>query len=667
MKKFAWAAAAAILVLAVVAASFIWPKKTLGVNWPKDQALPSFKTPAPTLDFVNYQEKLVYEGENTDYEHETGQADGSAWKAVTGIDKPGALLFDAKTITDLPAGETKGTFVLSVDHFADENGVVATLVVKDEQSGVELGKLDVNAWDFNNLNSGHSFDVPFTVPESGHPLEFQVIWTGHSTLVFDKVEFSSPSRAEEVAMFYTLQGLVNKTEPRMYKNDGSSTAAFWLDALKLDYKPVKDIWTLLDKYRSASKGLVVYDPDVPDTYNLATTIAGLKEALVVSPSLVEKLSGEPYRYPILDDLRGKYKTNLDVYSDLYDHYWSQTTHRVIVGLTPEMKTNLREYAIAIQASVIWLNPDVPEEEKLLSKFFADMPSGSGLYLGWWPEEGAGVRETSKFGLATVAADWSANLTVLSGTSREITPPKPTPTKPKLENKAYVAYFLSDGDNLQYMEGAFRSYWSSPDRGEVPLGWTVSPLMVDAMPGVLDYLNRTATDNDVLVSGPSGLGYTYPVNWSDDEGLASFYMRTNDYMKRAGLRVLTIWNGVTAKMDERSANVIAKYAPSLLGFTSQGNTGQISVYDQSMPMQELNKGYGSTEGDLINPVQGAMKKWDRKSPLFVGVQVDPWHTTYANFVNAYQHLKDDPEIVFVRPDVYFELIRQSKGLPVDPAS
>lgn len=667
LKKFGIAALAFLLVGGAIAGYLLWPEKEAGIRWPKEQALPSFATPATELDFVNYQDNLVYQGEDAEYGHETGKADGDGWKAVAGTDKAGALLFDAKNITDLPAGETKGTFVLSVDQFADENGVVAALAVKDQQSGAELAKLEVNAWDFNNMNSGHSFDVPFTAPESGHPLELQVMWTGHSTLKLDRVEFSSPGRADEVAMFYALQGLVNRTQPRMYENDGSGTSTFWLDALKLGYKPVKDNWTLLDKYRSSVKGVVVYDPDVPDTYNLATTIAGLKQAVVVSPSLVEKLTGDPYKLPILDDLRGKYKTNLEVYNDLYDHYWSKTTHRVIIGLTPDLKTRLREYAIAIQAVVVWLNPDVPEEEKLLGKFLQDMTPGSGLYLGWWPEEGAGVRETSKYGIATVAADWSANLTVLGGTSREIAPAKAAPEKPKLENKTYVAYFLSDGDNLQYLEGAFRGYWSSPDRGKVPLGWTVSPLMVDAMPGVLDYLHRTATDNDVLVSGPSGLGYTYPEKWPDEKGLALFCKRTNDYMKKAGLRIITIWNGVTSQMDSRSANIIAKNAPSLLGVTSQGNTGQISVYESSLPIQELQRGYGSTEGDLIDPVQSYMKKWDRQSPLFIGIQVDPWHTTYQNFVNACNYLKDNPDIVFVRPDIYFQLIRESKGLSFDPSS
>ena len=36
--------------------------------------------------------------------------------------------------------------------------------------------------------------------------------------------------------------------------------------------------------------------------------------------------------------------------------------------------------------------------------------------------------------------------------------------------------------------------------------------VDVAPVILRWFQTTATQNDVLVSGPSGLGYTYPAAW-----------------------------------------------------------------------------------------------------------------------------------------------------------
>ncbi|MBB6671597.1 GxGYxYP domain-containing protein [Cohnella nanjingensis] len=634
-----------------------------GVLWPEKQALPSFSEPAATLDLIDLSSKLNYKAEDSDYEHQTGKADGDGWLAKEGAD-PAGIMLRVPSIADVPPGDNHAVFRMSVDRFADENGTVAKLEIRESSTGDRIGSLEVANWDFNNENASQSFEVPFTSPEAGKGVEIVVAWTGKSSLKLYDVQIDSPAREEEVGMFETVKGVVNKTKPRIYDDTRSDEGTKWLSALGLGYQKVKNNWELVAKYKNEIRGIVIYDPEVADTYNLATTIAGLDNAIVVSPALADKLAGEPYRFPVLEDLRGKFKTNIEVYEYLYDRYWPKTTHRVLVGLTPDIKTFLRDYAMGIEAAVVWLNPGVPEEEAILNKFMKDMPYGSGLYLGWWPDEGKGVTKTSEFGLATVAADYSSNLSVLSGTSRTIAPAK-IPKKPPLENKVYVTYIMSDGDNLQYMEHYFSKLWFLPNRGEVPIGWTVSPLMVDAMPGILDVLHQTATENDALISGPTGLGYTYPNFWKDQAGLDRFFSRTDDYMKRAGLRVLTVWNTVKGETNPNVGDSLASHAPSLLGFTSQGGTGAVEIYQNKMPGQELNVVYGASEGDLIFPVQQAIEKWDRKSPLFVCIQANPWEVHYQNFVNAYRQLKEDDDIVFVRPDIYFELIRESKGLPIDP--
>lgn len=652
-----------LAIVITVTGYLMWPEKKEGIHWPEEQALPSFPEPAPTLDLISLSSKLIYEAEDPEYGHEIGKGGDDGWLATMGTDKPGVLL-DVQTITDVPAGDNKAVFNMSVDRFADENGKVANLEIREQATGKVLGSLDVANWDFRSENASQGFEVPFTSPGLDQAIEISVVWTGKSTMKLYDVQITSPMREEEVGMFESLKGVVNKTKPRIYDDTQSDEGTSWLTAVGLGYTKIKNNWELLSKYHSEISGIVVYDPEVMDTYNLATTIAGLKNAIVVPPSLVEKLTDDPYHLPILEDLRGKFKTNIEVYELLYDQYWSKTTHRVLVGLTPDIKTYLRDYAMGIQAAVVWLNPGIPEEEALLNRFMKDMPYGSGLYLGWWPDEGLGVTKTSEFGLATVAADYSANLSVLSGTSRTISPVK-IPEKLPLENKVYVSYIMSDGDNLQYMEHYFSKLWALPNRGEVPIGWTVSPLMVDAMPGILDYLHKTATENDALISGPTGMGYTYPNFWKDPKGLDRFFSRTDDYMKRGGLRVVTVWNTVKGVTNPNVGNSIAENAPSLLGFTSQGGTGVIQTYQNSMPGQELNVVYGASEGDLIFPVQEAIEKWDRKSPLFICIQANPWEVHYQNFVNAYNQLKDNKDIVFVRPDAYFQLIRESRNLPIDP--
>jgi hypothetical protein len=665
-RKMVFISLAVIIAAAAVSTYLAWPYKAAGgISWPDKQALPSFETPADTLDLIYTTDYFYYQAKDAAFGHDTGKADGDSWLAEAGTDAGNKAMLKVEGRTEIPPGQNKAVFNMQIDNFADEDGVVAALEIRDQTADQVLAAMEVRNWDFTMPNAVQTFELAFDAPGGGHELAFHVMWTGKSTIKLTDVGIFWPQRKDENLLFTSLKGIVNKKQPRIYSytdNVRGSTGTSWLDALGQKYTEVKDNWELLDKYRSEIKGLIVYDDQQPDTINLATTIAGLKDGLVVPPSLLDKLTGEPYKLPVLEDLRGKFQSKLQVYSYLHDQYWQQTTHKAIIGLDPSLQSYLRDYAMGIDAAVVWLNPANADEDALLDTFLKDMPYGTGLYLGWWPDEGMGVKKTSDYGLATVASDYSSNLSVFSGTSRTIEKP-PAPEKPALENKVYVSFILSDGDNLQYMEHFFKKVWDSPDRGKVPLGWTVSPLMVDTMPGILNYLYQSATPNDAFLSGPSGVGYTYPNFWENEEGLDRFIQRTDDYMKQSGLNVLTVWNYVKGEIKPEVGEKLAKHAPSLLGFTSQFGTGTIGVYGNSLPGQELNVAYGSAESDLTDGIADGLKRWDGKSPAFVSIQANPWQVSYQNFVNAMNLYKDNKDVMFVRPDVYFQLIRESKGLPV----
>jgi len=469
----------------------------------------------------------------------------------------------------------------------------------------------------------------------------------------------------EAALFSSLKGIVNRKKPRIWTCEGPGKDKYvWLTELGLAYKEPASPWALISKYRSEVKGIVIYDEAQPDTLNLATTIAGSSNALVASPELVSKLTSAPYSLPVLTDLRGKFKGKLDVYQYLYNHFWSKATHRVLTGLNPTaVYGNLREYAVAINSAVVWLDPRQADEKKLLDKYLVSMKPGA-IYMGWWAEEGSGITAASAHGIVTCASDWSTNLSTFGGTSRKVAV-KPTPAAvPPIENKIYVAFIMSDGDNFQYLEHHMHDLWLDPNRGKVPMGWTVSPAMLDAMPGVLDYYYKTATDNDCLVSGPSGYAYTYPNFWHDGKALDHFVAKSDDYCKRAGLRIITIWNTITGGIDPKVGDAYAKNAPSLLGITGMKASGKVTIYDKTLPVFALSATYCGVMDHLTREIKGNSAGWDGKSPRFIILQAEPWHgltpTDFVTFVNG---LSSD--YVVVRPDTIFKMIRSEKGLPAEP--
>ncbi|MCW3787934.1 T9SS type A sorting domain-containing protein [Plebeiibacterium sediminum] len=472
---------------------------------------------------------------------------------------------------------------------------------------------------------------------------------------------------DELYFFASLKGIVNRTQPRIFSYEGDAYAEgqyTWLQSLSLSWNEYSDPWSLLPKYMSEISGLIIYDPNQIHTVNLATTMANGLNAVIVSPTLAETLSEPPYNLPVLEDLQGVFSSKLQVYETLYNEYWPNIDKRLLLGLDPTShKAALREYATSLGAAVIWLDPEIIDESALLNNFLSSMPVGAN-YMGWWPEEGAGVSRGSAYGVGTIASDWCSNLTLHSGTSRKVNL-KDIPEKPTLENKIYVAFILSDGDNLQYVEHLMRKLWNNPDRGSVPIGWTVSPAMMDAMPGALNYYWQTATDNDMLISGPSGLAYVYPNDFVDQSELEQFVVRTEDYTKRAGLRVITIWNTITGGIDQNVGEAYADYAPSILGLTSQNTSDGLTVYNNSLPGMGLACNYCWDEATMESAISERAAGWDGSEPRFVIIQSQPWQnarpTTFKNVANS---LNSNYEVV--RPDHLFQLLREYHGME-DPTN
>lgn len=468
----------------------------------------------------------------------------------------------------------------------------------------------------------------------------------------DCIDLTDASGAER-DLFVSLEGIVNRRQPRIacvmaHGDDGRFT---WLKLHHLRYE-VMDGYHALTKYRAETAGLAVTDPQMPDTLNLATTLAGLKNELICAPELLSKLTNAPYNFQIKDDLRGKFTDKYQVYQFLHDHYWTDCTHRVFTGLSRNLHGDLRDYAVAVKSAVVWLDPANAKDAEMLSTFFGDLKPARTVYMGWWPDESAGLRFAGRFGVQVLASDFFMNGSLFSGV-REPIESAQIPPAPPLENKIYVALFLSDGDNVQYVQHHMKHAWENAARGSVPIGWTISPLAVDFDPGMLNYYRRTATTNDCLVSGPSGAGYARLDFWKPAD-LEAFTKISDSYFRRSGLRVVTVWLRVT----DAIGNSFATNCPTLLGLTCQEGRSSRSMYGE-MPALNFAKNYESKVTAIISGITDAAGKWDGKAPLFIAAQANGWDITPADCRTIAEAL-DKNKFVVVRPDHLFELLRTARA-------
>jgi alpha-tubulin suppressor-like RCC1 family protein len=471
----------------------------------------------------------------------------------------------------------------------------------------------------------------------------------------DCIDVSSASSAE-IDLFASLEGIVNRTQPQVAcVSSGDGEGEFtWLKLHNLPYNLTNGYNAIL-KYRTNFTGLVVTDPSMAHTLNLATTMAGVNNELICDPSLLATLTNAPYNLPVVDDLRGRFADKYAVYGYLYTNYWAQCTHRIIAGMGTNLDGNLRDYLVAMKVATVWLDPGTLnfQDKSTLALFLSGMTAANGVYIGWWPSEGNGLTWIASYGIPVLASDWFRNGSVFSGVTRPINIPD-IPPPPPLENKVYVALILSDGDNIQYMQHVMKMDWGNAARGSVPIGWTTESLAADMDPVMFSHYWGTVTTNDCLISGPSGAGYTHMELWNT-ANLTAFASLSDAYLQRSGLRIITIWDNVTTAVAQN----FATNCPTLLGLTDQGSHNGV---DRGLRTIALTPTYASTLAQMISGITNASTSWNGTAPLFIAAQATVWSLGPADMLTI-ANTFDTNKFKFVRPDHLFLLANRVFGPPV----
>ncbi|WP_367872828.1 discoidin domain-containing protein [Luteolibacter sp. Populi] len=500
---------------------------------------------------------------------------------------------------------------------------------------------------------------------------------------------------DELITFSALQGRVNRKQPRILLAEGRAEEGTftWPDTAKLISRTLYDRarrYELIAKYAREIGGVVLYDPAVSPHYrNLAGTVAAQRNAIPASRPVYEEIKKAGIDLGIAVDLTElKLVKPVEIYKHLHEHYWPKSEKRLIVSARPFDQRgwgdyhHTRDMAAATGAAVVWLDTRIPEERDVLRKFFQDMKAGEAIALGWYATERTGITTASEFGIGTIPADYYVSSTVLAGTDHKILIP-PVPKMPALENKIYVAVFISDGDNIQYTQHAMRKNWDriGDQRGKVALNWTIAPGLVDIGPAILNYYYGTATPNDCFVTGPSGMGYLMPTNTLTEPGapvgeslkdpaLMDGYTRlTETYLQRSGLRVVTIWDDASPALRQSyEKNCRHLYGATVQNFKDMPAVAG-SVEKGRVPFDKLVIPYAGSYRDMRRSLADQIRQWDGKAPLFLSYQVEAWKEMRANRIIDLQEdlAREFPDKVqFVRADHYFNLHNEAKGLPYNLA-
>lgn len=439
----------------------------------------------------------------------------------------------------------------------------------------------------------------------------------------DLLDISQLNYAERLTA-NCLQGLVNRQGTKLfldygaYDDPGSRTTNSiqmteenWFgkyrqylkrnDLNNLDYyrsehsfgvNQLKDMASALLKNREILKGLVVWDPNLIESVNLALMYAGLENLLIVHPDQLEtirSLTG----LEISEDLRGRFTDRVSLYQWAFENLFARCQRGQIVCMEPEwqrseftdyivqnqlfvyslaafQKGNLRSWGhkllLLLIAGPFWLRNFLftTRLDGLVRKLaLALLQCGS-------PEVKLGVKIQSAvkaepyptiFGWHTQRDDEFALMLLISANGLRLAPtfmannfsfhsklPQTVPFKQyfanpadvKLEaDKVYLTFTLSDGDQFTLMNTAEVGNWRRPEHGLVPFNWEVQPLLVELAPALLGYFYRNLTPNDMLIAGPSGAGYVIPTLVAN---LPAYLRESARLCDLADIRITTSYNG-----------------------------------------------------------------------------------------------------------------------------
>lgn len=253
------------------------------------------------------------------------------------------------------------------------------------------------------------------------------------------------------------------------------------------------------------------------------------------------------------------------------------------------------------------------------------------------------------------------------TYRAPPPPSPTPLPTPVKKAVHtVAFVMSDGDNIQLLQNDWISnvHWNHPLRGTVPAGWSYSPAMARLMPSVLSYVERTATSNDSLSTGPSGAGYCYPELFPQDLK-RPFAAATAQLMQQSGMTVANVI-GVTPSRESVSLLAAERAVEGIVYFTfgvaSQGYAGLHGNVDYiaKTPVVglRLNLWGQDPTGDKVS-VDGLVRELrnlpkDTTDPQSYSVIVNELGNSFGEVVNATKQLQALGGFEVVLPE---ELLRR----------
>jgi len=531
-------------------------------------------------------------------------------------------------------------------------------------------------------------------------------------------EKNSPAETyDEAAAVASIQGIINKDGPYLYiLSSMQNTPEYWLNIFtnknewlsQKNITVISDLDSLVKLAGGKLKGAVIWDPKVPASFNVATTIAGIENAVILSPEL-EKKYLKKWKTKIIEDLRGRFDGSItgskknDAYRWAIDKYLKNgkcSSHLLCLyedSATARGKGDTgyvitRDWAVKNRAFVfdlsVWADEmpkDDPKQKlgtdlvtyKMILDAVSKQADGNHMtelagFFSFWkysnisgypskhdpvPTEWETVFLISPYNVYqnTVAGSCYNQSLHSQMPFKRLIQKRPV-AKTKLEKKIYICILMADYDSTTPLYEFLPKFWDDKNRGKIPLLWGINPNLLETYPDIITHYYKTATKNDFFASDASAAGYMNPSRIKS-KYISLFIKHNKKFFEMADMSIAPMvldWN-IPSKTVK---NAFTKFAPDgyatiITDFHDKNAVGINKPYVwKDMPVMELiNSVYSADPEVRADLYYNAIKKRSGISPPDFYIFRIVWDSP-SNVIKSFDILrKNHPELNFEVIDAY----------------
>ena len=517
-----------------------------------------------------------------------------------------------------------------------------------------------------------------------------------------------------------VQGIMNRESPHKVYLDCNTETLDWLNVLSEEGRGLENVeWLELTGFdellrfsKDYIKAVILWDPNVPATVNVACTMAGVEDGVAMTKQMYEtykdlldpdiqvfnligmfdgsetgSAKNDAYRWAIRNYLEtGRCST--DYLCSYIDSFTFRSSGNVSY-------TVVRDWGVYQRAFVYDLSPwgdeaplDDPDQtigldqETLLMiyNYMLEKTKDTAPYevCGFFEHQKysqAGTNTTSIHGTVKTEWEYAALMTPYNGYHntcidaaynesfhglydvKQLDSNRPDEYIDLEAGVVYLCFFMGDYDSTHPVYRYLKQAWDDSRRGDMPFAWAINPNLIETYPDLFEYYYETATPNDYFVSDASAAGYFMPSRVPDE--LWPTMLEHN--LKYFNLTDMSIAPMVLDNQGMTADDLkwMSQIAPDGIGTVAQQST---YLYEDTVVTALLGGGY-----DRYDPVVGAQNlsnvvntqffKSNSGASLCMLRCVWTTPTVMCEMVELYQEAHPNQKVVVVDIYNYFELVRQ----------